>query len=94
MRKSKDWLTRNQVNVSEWNDMSTHGLFFFSHCVLSRQATHTNCTSTIVFGSTRPELEPKIYRNRGEHGTIIPTIGLRLVYSADEVNVNNSLHSN
>ena len=27
-RKSKDWLTQNQNNVSEWNDMSTHGLLF------------------------------------------------------------------
>ena len=27
-RKSKDWLTRNQNNVSEWSDMSTHGLLF------------------------------------------------------------------
>jgi hypothetical protein len=26
MRKSKDWLARNQNNVSEWNDMSTRGL--------------------------------------------------------------------
>ena len=24
--KSKDWLARNQNNVSEWSDMSTHGL--------------------------------------------------------------------
>ena len=24
--KSKDWLDRNQNNVSEWNDMSTHKL--------------------------------------------------------------------
>jgi hypothetical protein len=23
---SKDWLARNQNNVSEWSDMSTHGL--------------------------------------------------------------------
>jgi len=23
--KSKDWLARNQDNVSEWSDMSTHG---------------------------------------------------------------------
>ena len=23
-RKSKDWLSRNQNNVSEWSDMSTH----------------------------------------------------------------------
>jgi hypothetical protein len=27
-RKSKDWLARNQNNVSEWSDMSTRGLFF------------------------------------------------------------------
>ena len=27
-RKSKDWLTRHQNNVSEWSDMSTRGLLF------------------------------------------------------------------
>jgi len=27
-RKSKDWLAWNQDNVSEWSDMSTHGLLF------------------------------------------------------------------
>jgi hypothetical protein len=26
-RKGKDWLTRNQDNVSKWGDMSTRGLF-------------------------------------------------------------------
>jgi hypothetical protein len=26
MRKSKDWLARNQNNVSEWSDISTRGL--------------------------------------------------------------------
>ena len=26
-RKSKDWLARNQNNVSEWSDMSTCGLW-------------------------------------------------------------------
>jgi len=26
--KSKDWLARNQNNVSEWGDMSIHGLLF------------------------------------------------------------------
>ena len=25
-RKRKDWLARNQNNVSEWSDMSTRGL--------------------------------------------------------------------
>jgi hypothetical protein len=27
-RKSKDWLARNQDNVSEWGDMSIHKLLF------------------------------------------------------------------
>ena len=27
-RKSKDWLARNQDNVSEWDDMSIRGLLF------------------------------------------------------------------
>ena len=27
-RKSKDWLARNQNNVSEWSDMYTRGLLF------------------------------------------------------------------
>jgi len=27
-RKSKDWLARNQANVSEWGDMSICGLLF------------------------------------------------------------------
>ena len=27
--KIKDWLARNQVNVSEWGDMTTCGLLFF-----------------------------------------------------------------
>jgi hypothetical protein len=27
-RKSIDWLARNQINVSEWSDMSTRGLLF------------------------------------------------------------------
>ena len=27
-RKSKDWLSRNQDNVSEWSDMSTCELLF------------------------------------------------------------------
>jgi hypothetical protein len=26
--KSKDWLAWNQDNVSEWRNMSTHGLLF------------------------------------------------------------------
>ena len=27
-KKSKDWLARNQNNVSEWSDISTRGLLF------------------------------------------------------------------
>jgi hypothetical protein len=27
-RKNKDWLARNQNNVSKWSDMSTPGLLF------------------------------------------------------------------
>jgi hypothetical protein len=27
-RKSKDWLARNQNNVSEWDNMSTRGQLF------------------------------------------------------------------
>ena len=27
-RENKDWLARNQNNVSEWSDISTRGLFF------------------------------------------------------------------
>ena len=27
-RWSKDWLAQNQVNMSEWGDMSIHGLLF------------------------------------------------------------------
>jgi hypothetical protein len=27
-RKSKDWLARNQDNVSKWGNMSIHGLLF------------------------------------------------------------------
>ena len=40
-RKSKDWLTRNQDNVSGWGDMSIHGLLF-------------QCASTIKIQLSRP----------------------------------------
>jgi hypothetical protein len=33
-------------------------------CVLSEEATHTNC---IVFGLTRSGLKPTIYRTQGGH---------------------------
>jgi len=28
MRKTKDWLARNQDNVSKWGDISIRGLLF------------------------------------------------------------------
>jgi hypothetical protein len=34
MRKRKDWLARNQNNVSEWSDMSTHGRLFQSAIII------------------------------------------------------------
>ena len=39
-------------------------------CVLSGEATNTNF---IVFGLTRPGLEPTIYRTRGEHDNYYAT---------------------
>jgi hypothetical protein len=41
--------------------------------VLSGEATHTNF---IVFGLTRPGLEPTIYRTRGEHANHYATDAL------------------
>ena len=36
-RKSKDWLPRNQNNVSEWSDMSNRGLWFQSASTIKIQ---------------------------------------------------------
>ena len=36
-RKSKDWLARNQDNVSKWGDMSIRGLFFKGDSVIKIQ---------------------------------------------------------
>ena len=36
-RKSKDWLAQNHNNVSEWSDMSTHGLLFQLACTIKIQ---------------------------------------------------------
>ena len=36
-RKSKDWLARNQDNVSEWGDMSIRGLLFQCFIIISLQ---------------------------------------------------------
>jgi hypothetical protein len=55
-RKNKDWLARNQNNVSE--------VLSPFCCVLSVEATNTNF---VVFGLTRLGLEPTIFRTRGEY---------------------------
>ena len=38
-RKSKDWLARNQINVSEWSDMSTRGLLFQCASAMKKNQT-------------------------------------------------------
>jgi hypothetical protein len=35
--KMKDWLAWKQDNVSEWSNMSTHGLFFQQACTIDIQ---------------------------------------------------------
>ena len=39
-RKSKDWLARNQNNVSEWSDMTIHRLLFQWASTLKNPAQH------------------------------------------------------
>jgi hypothetical protein len=39
--KSKDWLARNQDNVSEWSDMSIRGLL--KHRILAKNSILTPC---------------------------------------------------
>ena len=36
-RKSKDWSARNQNNVTEWSDLSTHGLLFYLASTIKSQ---------------------------------------------------------
>ena len=36
-RENKDWLARNQDNVSEWGDISTHGLLFQCASIITIQ---------------------------------------------------------
>ena len=51
-RKSKDWLARNQNNVSEWSDMSTRGLLFHKNltkCVgLVQSGSHPHLNENII----------------------------------------------
>ena len=44
-------------------------------CVLCEEATNTNF---IIFGLTRPVLEPTIYRTRGEHANYYATDAVEL----------------
>ena len=37
--KNKDWLAKNQDNVSKWSDMSTHKLLFQGVCTIKIQLT-------------------------------------------------------
>ena len=46
-RTSKDWLARNQNNVSEWSDMSTRGLLFQWASTIKFQL------SVLVYSSTK-----------------------------------------
>ena len=45
-RKSKYWLARNQDNVYEWSDMSSHGLSFQWDCTIKIQPSSTKQTSS------------------------------------------------
>ena len=45
-------------------------------CVLSGEATNTNF---IVFGLTRPELEPTIFRTRNEHANHYTTDAVQII---------------
>jgi hypothetical protein len=47
---------------------------YFDFCVFSGEVRNTNF---IVFGLTQPGLELTIYRIRGDHATITPSMRLR-----------------
>jgi len=54
---------------THYSDSESISLFFFflrKSCVLSREATNINC---IVFGFTRPWLEPTVCRSQDDHAT-------------------------
>jgi hypothetical protein len=47
-RKSKDWLARNQDNVSEWSDISTRGLLFQWASTIKTQLIVKNKANLII----------------------------------------------
>ena len=53
--KSKDWLARNQDNVSEWSDMSTHGLLFQWASTITVQLSTTYGKIMLIILFTRYE---------------------------------------
>ena len=65
-RKSKDWLARNQNNVSEWSDISTQWLLlahltkgnvsFYHHSVVFRPSSVVHYLFTfVIFSSETPQ---------------------------------------
>jgi hypothetical protein len=79
-RNNKDWLARNQDNVSEWGDMSTCGLLFqWTSTIKIQLSVLVACLAEkqqipiLVFGLTRPGLEPTL---KGSRLTIMPPMRL------------------
>ena len=59
--KSKDWLARNQNNVSEWSDMSTRGLLlkhYKNPCWFSTKRTSSSSHYTLI--CSRHDIAKKI----------------------------------
>jgi hypothetical protein len=52
-RKSKDWLVRNQNNVSEWNDISTQWLLL-AHLAKGKQCELLSSLRRLSFVVCRP----------------------------------------
>jgi hypothetical protein len=55
-RKSKDWLARNQNNVSEWSDMSTRALL----CQCWSNTKRTSSSSHWILTCSRHDIAEKI----------------------------------
>jgi hypothetical protein len=75
---NKDWLARNQDNVSEWSDMSTRELlhykiqlevYYKSDIIISPYLAEKQYTNFKAFGLTRsrPGPESTIFRTQGGH---------------------------